>query len=54
MQDLVTAWDTFESGANKERVQELDGIYVCNKNVKEYGKIKLFSKITSDLDKLSR
>lgn len=51
---LVTAWDTFESGANKERVQELDGVYVCNKNVKEYGKIKLFSKITSDLEKLCR
>ena len=32
---LVTAWDTFESGANKERVQELDGVYVCNKDVKE-------------------
>jgi len=51
---LVTAWDTFESGANKERVQELDGVYVCNKDVKEYGNIKLFSKIIKDLQKLSR
>lgn len=51
---LVTAWDTFESGTNRERVQELDGVYVCNKDVKEYGNIKLFSKITKDLEKLSR
>lgn len=51
---LVTAWETFESGANRERVQELDGVYVCNKDVKEYGNIKLFSKITKDLEKLSR
>jgi len=49
---LVTAWETFEAGTNKERVQELDGVYVCNKNVKEYGKIKLFSKIGKDLKKL--
>lgn len=48
---LVTAWDTFKSGTNRERVQELDGVYVCNKDVKEYGKIKLFSKITKDLEK---
>ena len=46
---LVTAWDTFDSGTNIERVQELDGIYVCNKNVKESRKIKLFSKIGTDL-----
>lgn len=51
---LVTAWETFESGTNKERVQELDGVYVCNKKVKEYGNIKLFSKIAKDLEKLCR
>ena len=51
---LVTAWDTFESGANRERAQELDGVYVCNKDVKEYGNIKLFSKITKDLEKFCR
>ncbi|MBU3922725.1 hypothetical protein KJ684_00610 [Patescibacteria group bacterium] len=51
---LVTAWDIFESGANKERVQELDGVYVCNKDVKEYKNIKLFSKIIKDLEKLCR
>lgn len=51
---LVTAWDTFESGANRERVQELDGVYVCNKDVKEYGNIRLFSKITKDLEKFCR
>ncbi|MEK7172949.1 MAG: BsaWI family type II restriction enzyme [Patescibacteria group bacterium] len=48
---LVTAWETFESGTNRERVQELDGVYVCNKDVQEYGNIKLFSKITKDLEK---
>jgi len=51
---LVTAWETFESGANRKRVQELDGVYVCNKDVKEYGKIKLFSKIVKDLEKFCR
>jgi len=49
---LVTAWDTFKSGANKERVQELDGVYVCNKDVNEYGNIKRFDKIGKDLKKL--
>ncbi len=49
---LVTAWDTFESGANRDRVQELDGVYVCNENVKEYGNIKLFSKIVDDINAL--
>lgn len=49
---LVTAWDTFESGTNRERVQELDGVYVCNEAVMEYGNIKLFSKIITDLFKL--
>jgi len=51
---LVTAWETFESGTNRERVQELDGVYVCNKDVKEYGKIKIFSKIVKDLEKFCR
>lgn len=46
---LVTAWDTFESGTNRERVQELDGVYVCNEKVKEYGNIKIFSKIIEDI-----
>lgn len=50
---LVTAWDTFESGTNRDRVQELDGVYVCNKKVKEHGRIKLFSKILTDIEKLS-
>lgn len=49
---LVTAWDTFETGVNKDRVQELDGVYVCNRKVKEYGNIKIFSKIMDDLKKL--
>jgi len=49
---LITAWDTFESGTNRERVQELDGVYVCNEDVKEYGNIKLFSKIINDLVEL--
>lgn len=50
---LVTAWETFENGANRERVQELDGVYVCNKEVKEYGNIKQFSKIIKDLEKFT-
>ena len=49
---LVTAWDTFESGTNRERVQELDGVYVCNEKVKEYGNIKLFSRIVDDIKEL--
>jgi len=49
---LVTAWETFEKGTNRERVQELDGVYACNMKVKEYGNIKLFSKIADDLKKL--
>lgn len=48
---LVTAWETFRSGTNRDRVQELDGVYVCNGDVKEYGKIKQFSKIAGDLKK---
>lgn len=51
---LVTAWETFEGGTNRERVQELDGVYVCNKDVREYGNIKMFSKITKDLKKFYR
>ena len=51
---LVTAWETFESGTNRQRVQELDGVYVCNNDVKEYGKVKIFSKITKDLEKFCR
>ena len=50
---LVTAWEPFESGTNRERVQELDGVYVCNTKVKEYGNIKRFSKIAEDLKKLA-
>lgn len=50
---LVTAWETFESGANRQRVQELDGVYVCNTQVKEYGNIKKFSRIADDLKKFT-
>lgn len=50
---LVTAWETFDKeSANKERVQQLDGVYVCNPNVKEYKNIKKFSKIVADLKAL--
>jgi hypothetical protein len=50
---LVTAWETFEKdNVNRERVQQLDGVYVCNPNVQEYGKIKQFSKIVDDLKNL--
>lgn len=51
---LVTAWETFESGANRERVQELYGVYACNTKVKEYGNIKRFSRIAEDLKKFIR
>ncbi|MFH1161671.1 MAG: BsaWI family type II restriction enzyme [Candidatus Jorgensenbacteria bacterium] len=51
---LVTAWETFESGTNRERVQELDGVYACNTQVKEYGKIKRFSRIGEDLKEFTR
>ena len=51
---LVTAWETFESGTNRERVQELDGVYVCNTKIREYGNIKRFSKIAEDLRKFAR
>jgi len=47
---LVTAWETFEKGdANTARVQQLDGVYVCNPEVRESGNIKIFSKIVDDL-----
>lgn len=50
---LVTLWETFSPGeVNRERVQELDGVFVCNKNVSEYGKIKHFSKIINELEQL--
>lgn len=51
---LVAAWETFESGTNRERVQELAGVYVCNTRVKEYGNIKRFSRISEDLEKFLR
>ena len=49
---LVTAWENFRSGTNRERVQELDGIFVCNEDVLEYGKIKKFSKILEEFKKI--
>jgi len=50
---LVTAWETFDKeSANRDRVQQLDGVYVCNPNVQEFGNIKLFSKIIEDLKAL--
>jgi hypothetical protein len=50
---LVTAWEVFDKeSVNKERVQQLDGVYVCSPDVKEYGNIKKFSKIIDDLKEL--
>ena len=50
---LVTAWETFDKDStNRDRVQQLDGVYVCNPNVQEFGNIKLFSKIINDLKAL--
>ncbi len=50
---LVTAWETFDkNSANRDRVQQLDGVYVCNSNVQEFDKIKIFSKIIEDLKAL--
>ncbi|MCX8069631.1 MAG: BsaWI family type II restriction enzyme [Thermodesulfovibrionales bacterium] len=50
---LVTAWETFDKNSvNRERVQQLDGVYVCNPQVQEYEKIKIFSKIIKDLKEL--
>lgn len=51
---LITAWDTIEGKANRERVQELDGVYVCDRNVEEYGNIRMFSKIVRNLKQLSK
>lgn len=51
---LVTAWETFESETTRTRVQQLDGVYVCNTNVREYGNIAVFSKILDDLKVLIR
>ena len=50
---LVTAWETFEPGSvNRERVQELDAVYVCNSQATLYGNIKRFSAIVEDLARL--
>jgi hypothetical protein len=49
---LVTAWEDFRSGTNRERVQELDGVFVCNEDILEYGKIKKLSKIINELKKI--
>lgn len=50
---LVTAWETFPEGnINRERVQELDGVYVCNTQTQPYGNIKPFSTIVDDLQAL--
>jgi len=47
---LVTAWETFPAGdVNRERVQELDGVYVCNTQAQPYGNIKPFAEIVKDL-----
>lgn len=51
---LVTAWEAFNTRTNRERVQELAGVYVCNKNVRRYGNIKPFSAIGRDLKKYCR
>lgn len=50
---LVTAWETFETdSANRSRVQELDGVYVCNANANFQDHIKPFSALIQDLEKL--
>jgi hypothetical protein len=50
---LVTAWEIFDKhSVNRDRVQQLDGVYVCNPKVQEVGNIKLFSKIIDDLKAL--
>ena len=47
---LVTAWEVFPAGSvNSDRVQELDGTYVCNTQANFYGNIKPFSSIIEDL-----
>ncbi len=50
---LVTAWETFEgSSANRNRAQELDGVYVCNTEANFEGVIKPFSQLAEDLQRL--
>lgn len=50
---LVTAWEVFQAGSvNRDRVQELDGTYVCNTRAACYGNIKPFSSIIKDLREL--
>jgi hypothetical protein len=50
---LVTAWETFpENDINRQRIQELDGVYVCNMSVQPYGRIKPFSAIIADIKEL--
>ena len=47
---LITAWEVFPAGSvNRDRVQELDGTYVCNTQATFYGNIKPFSSIIEDL-----
>ncbi len=47
---LVTAWEVFPAGSvNRDRVQELDGTYVCNTQATYHGNIKPFSSIIEDL-----
>lgn len=47
---LVTAWEDFRTGTvNRDRVQELDGTYVCNTQAAYYGNIKPFSSLIEDL-----
>jgi predicted house-cleaning noncanonical NTP pyrophosphatase (MazG superfamily) len=50
---LVTAWEKFDKDSvNRNRVQQLDGVYVCNTDVIEFGNNKLFSKIIDDFKAL--
>lgn len=50
---LVTAWEMYSEGnANRTRVQELDGVYVCNPSAILYGVIKPFAALIEDLQRL--
>jgi len=49
---LVTAWETFENQTHRSRVQQLDGAYSCNGNIREDSKVKCFDKIIKDIKKL--
>lgn len=50
---LMTAWEDFKGeSANRERVQSLAGVFVCNESVVEYGKIKKFSSALEEFKKL--